>query len=76
MFIPIELIYLYTSFLPLELGGYHTALVVVGTILTLVLYGLFFEQIYFIHVNVNKVFRMHVVWITSVYPVSSLILSS
>ncbi|KAK4294054.1 hypothetical protein Pmani_033294 [Petrolisthes manimaculis] len=55
-----------------ELGGYHTALVVVGTILTLVLYGLFFEQVYFIHINVNKVFRMHVIWITSVYPFMTL----
>ncbi|KAG7159372.1 Organic solute transporter alpha-like protein 3-like, partial [Homarus americanus] len=50
------------------LDGYHTTMVVGGSILTVVLYALFLEQIVFIVRNVNKIFRRHIIWITSVYP--------
>lgn len=41
-----------------------------GVILTIALFGLFAEQVYYTYTTCHKVFRRHIIWITSVYPVS------
>ncbi|XP_071550116.1 organic solute transporter alpha-like protein [Panulirus ornatus] len=54
------------------LGNYHTAMLVVGGVATLLLYALFLEQVVFTRRNASKVYRRHINWITSVYPFMTL----
>ncbi|XP_063604222.1 organic solute transporter subunit alpha-like isoform X1 [Penaeus indicus] len=50
------------------LGDFGVAMLTTGVILTLALYGLFAEQVYYTYTTCHKVFRRHIIWITSVYP--------
>ncbi|XP_042239291.1 organic solute transporter subunit alpha-like isoform X2 [Homarus americanus] len=52
----------------IALGSYGSTLLIVGGLITTGLFILFFEQVFFTHQNAHNVFRRHIYWISSVYP--------
>lgn len=53
-------------------GGYGTAFVVIGSLTTALLYLLFIQQSYFTFSHSHKVFRRHIYWLISIYPLVTL----
>ncbi|XP_076060320.1 organic solute transporter subunit alpha [Oratosquilla oratoria] len=56
----------------MALGAYGTAMVTIGSLITLGLYTLFLEQVNYTWNKAHKSFRTHILWITSVYPFMAL----
>ncbi|XP_071550114.1 organic solute transporter subunit alpha-like isoform X4 [Panulirus ornatus] len=54
------------------LGPYGTLLLSIGGLITVILYLLFFDQVYFTTVHAHPVYRRHISWIASVYPFMTL----
>ncbi|XP_027236855.2 organic solute transporter subunit alpha [Penaeus vannamei] len=54
------------------LGDFGVSMLTSGVILTIALFGLFAEQVYYTYTTCHKVFRRHIIWITSVYPVMTM----
>ncbi|KAK7075303.1 hypothetical protein SK128_000941 [Halocaridina rubra] len=50
------------------LGLYGKWLTILGGLFTLLLYVVFFEQVFFSQRGAHRVFRGHIYWIASVYP--------
>lgn len=54
------------------LGGFWMPLVTAGALITIGLYILFFEQVFYSNAGAHRVFRRHIYWIGSVYPFMTL----
>ncbi|XP_047739947.1 organic solute transporter subunit alpha [Hyalella azteca] len=54
------------------LGGYGVLFTTLGAVTTVLLYLLFFQQIWFTYANTHKAFRRHIYWLISIYPMVTL----
>ncbi|XP_037781480.1 organic solute transporter subunit alpha-like [Penaeus monodon] len=54
------------------LGGFWMPLITAGSLITIGLYILFFEQVFYTNAGAHRVFRRHIYWIGSVYPFMTL----
>ncbi|KAK3853894.1 hypothetical protein Pcinc_039588 [Petrolisthes cinctipes] len=50
------------------LGPYGASVMVIGGLISVGLYVLFFEQVFFTQTNAHRIYRRHIFWIASVYP--------
>jgi len=53
------------------LGAYGIVVLTFGALVTVLLYGLFIQQMWFTFSHTHKAYRRHIYWLISIYPVST-----
>ncbi|XP_018014813.1 organic solute transporter alpha-like protein isoform X2 [Hyalella azteca] len=54
------------------LGAYGIVFLTIGSVATVLLYGLCIHQAWFTYLHAHKVFRRHIYWLISIYPMVTL----
>ncbi|KAF2360256.1 Organic solute transporter subunit alpha/Transmembrane protein 184 [Trinorchestia longiramus] len=53
-------------------GNGGIAFITIGSVLSVMLYALFFKQVYFTLIHTHKIYRRHIYWLISIYPLVTL----